>query len=216
MYLSECLEEILALLLWDRLAQVGHLEELLASTLLLVFQPYLATLRSVLHSILQQVQQYVGGVGTMYLSRHGRSIDYQRDAVSLLAAYLVHQSLAVLLCVGTLELVGILVILVPVNVPIRIVQRSDSLHMLGEFLQSLHLRLLTVQLIERGLQLSRDIAYETSLEHVVLIQRIDGLLLFACEVYEAHQYDSAHHQSSSQSEYYHAQSHDSKPSCRQR
>ena len=84
-----------------------------------------------------------------------------------------------------------------------------------EVLQGLYLRLAGVEFLQRRIQLGRDITDKLSLQGVVLIRHLDGVLLFPGQQDETHQHDSAHHQGCSQSRCQHTKADDNRHTRRQ-
>ena len=184
---EERFEEIVALLLGDAFTCVGYKELMAMLSALLVFEGYLATLRSVFYGILQKMKQDVADVLAIHGHTHLGGVDCDSDIILRLVAHLIHQVFTELLHLNVLHL----------NRFLAVLKFRERLYMAGEVKQCLHLRLTAVEFTEGRLELCCDIADELGLEGVALVSQLNILFLTTGEKDITHKHDSTENQCSS-------------------
>ena len=144
---------------------------------------------SILSGIGQQVPEDMRDVLLVDHAAHLRSLHGQLNIILYLASNLIEQLFAE----------GHHLHLFQFHWLIRLaLQCSQGLNVAREVLKGLHLRYAAVKLLQRGIQLRRDIADELRLQGIVLIGLFYGILLLARENDVAHQHDSPQHEQSCQ------------------
>ena len=184
---EERFEEVVTLLLRDAFASVGYKELVAMLSTLLVFEGYLATLRSVFYGILQKMKQDVTDVFAIHGHAHLGGVDSDSDIILRLIAHLIHDVFTELLHLNVYHL----------NRFRAILKFRERLNMAGEVEQCLHLRLTAVEFAESWFKLCGYITDKLSLEGIVLACQLNILLLTTGEEDKTHKHDSTENQCSS-------------------